>query len=553
MTRNVLAGLKVLSLILLVGCGTQGSPIGGAKDLKGPVLLRASPRPESRGIRPSEVVFTFDEYLKAAQVEKGVFVAPPPPGRAPQVYAQGKTLRVRFREPERLEDRTYVITLGPDVRDDHEGNPLRQVLQYAFTPGRVLDTCSVAGRVVHPLTAEPMVGYLVCVFDADSVASRGIHDLRPLMAGQTDSSGYYLISYLRPGRYVVFGFRDKDGTFTWSQQGEGVAQDPDTLMNLAPAEAKLGWDLFAFQPDTTAPRLRRVETLNPRLLSVEVNEPLVAGEMIVGPDTFRIVPGSDALNPTGVSGIYQLALSHSVQDSFSIRLAGLVDTVGNRALHDSVHKVKLKKTGKAKRVLEVAPGPSRPDPYEVALLFSTRLNPDSAAKYIWVVDSSRKRIDGVRHTTEGSRVIVKLPAERDPENTLVLVVDTLLYADDSLRLPRRARYELEYPKSDKFGSFDLKLTSAKPKLLIRLENLDVKDLVWTVPGGAIELPYLVPGKYRVSVIEDDDGNGRWTPGRVWPRRLSETVYHYPGTVLIRGGWSQSLNIQYPDPAAEQAP
>jgi len=74
--------LKLLTVSALAGCGTQGSPIGGVKDVKGPVLLRANPRPESRGIRPSEVVFTFDEYLRTAGAERGVFVAPPPLGRS---------------------------------------------------------------------------------------------------------------------------------------------------------------------------------------------------------------------------------------------------------------------------------------------------------------------------------------------------------------------------------------------------------------------------------------------------------------------------------------
>ena len=538
-----------LSAVLVTGCATQGSPRRGEQDKRGPRVLGVEPPTESVRLRPDAVVFTFDEYLQPREVDKGVFIAPPPGGRAPQVYVAGKRLVVRFNRSE-LSERTYVITLGPGIKDFTEGNSIPQTLQYAFSPGAVIDTCSLAGRVMQPYTQLPAGGYIVAAFDPDSVARRGLHQLKPLMAAQTDTAGYFQISYLRPGSYVIFGFQDKDNSFTWNQRGEAVAQDPDSVVVIGAGEQKRDWELFAFVNDTITPRVRRVETVNRRSLRVELSEPVVSGRVVVGDDTFAITPDAAALFTDSKQSELQLFLSRAVADSFTVKLSGLVDTVGNALAKDTTVQVKLRRTGEFKRVLEVVRTLETKDPYEVGLLFNTRIVADSAARHVYVIDSARKRVAGVGVRTAGSQVTVRLPAELEPEMPLKLVIDTLLTSIDSLRPAKRLRYDVKYPRADQFGSLELTIASAQRDLLVVLTDEANPKEPQLYRSTRLNLPYLKPGTYRVSVVEDADGNGRWTPGRVWPKRLNETVYHYRGTILVRGGWSQQLKLTYPDPAAE---
>ena len=68
-----------------------------------------------------------------------------------------------------------------------------------------------------------------------------------------------------------------------------------------------------------------------------------------------------------------------------------------------------------------------------------------------------------------------------------------------------------------------------------------QDFVW-------DMKYLSPGRYRIRVIDDADGNGRWTTGDFAKLRLPESVYISEAEYAVRANWSleEILDLSTPE-------
>ena len=74
----------------------------------------------------------------------------------------------------------------------------------------------------------------------------------------------------------------------------------------------------------------------------------------------------------------------------------------------------------------------------------------------------------------------------------------------------------------------LQLTDEKEKLV---RSLNIK-----AAQPKISLTNLLPKKYYVRLIVDENQNGKWDTGRFLDRRLPEKVYHYEPLLDVRANW-----------------
>jgi hypothetical protein len=54
--------------------------------------------------------------------------------------------------------------------------------------------------------------------------------------------------------------------------------------------------------------------------------------------------------------------------------------------------------------------------------------------------------------------------------------------------------------------------------------------------GVIKFDYLSPGKYKMKVIYDGNGNKKWDTGEWGLRKQPEKVEFYNGEISIRSNW-----------------
>ncbi|NJN28206.1 MAG: hypothetical protein HC819_20665 [Cyclobacteriaceae bacterium] len=74
------------------------------------------------------------------------------------------------------------------------------------------------------------------------------------------------------------------------------------------------------------------------------------------------------------------------------------------------------------------------------------------------------------------------------------------------------------------------------------ENLDIVDEISNNNKNVFK--HIPPGKYKIRVLIDSNGDGEWSPGNMLERIEPEPVYIYPDPLVIRADWQTSLDISF---------
>ncbi len=215
--------------LLLFACATQVAPSGGPEDKLPPRVAGVYPAPNSTN-HPTElyVKLEFDEWINAS-IPRGAVSISPPIEKKLKFEVSGKTLEVHSRA-ELDTGTTYTMTFSGGVKD-LRGNTLASPFQLVFSTGAVIDSLSLTGRVqmfdsLVSKKAFPSVGLYLMGESRES--KRYLEKFRdtvtkvldslpmltkepPLYMTSTDSAGNFKLSGLKPGRYRVVAFVDRNG------------------------------------------------------------------------------------------------------------------------------------------------------------------------------------------------------------------------------------------------------------------------------------------------------------------------------------------------------
>lgn len=516
------------------------APEGGPKDTVGPTLLGVDPPAGTRQFTEQRITFTFDEYLATSLQQKDVFLSPRPAERL-DAYTTNRKLVVKLPSG-LLPNQTYVLTLGTGIKDYNQGNSLTKAIQYPFSTGEVLDSLEVSGQVIDVLSGKPQEGYVVGLFRADSLqANGGFTKLSPTNVALSDKQGVFQLSYLAPGEYLLLGFQDADGTYTWTGIEEPVALDDLDTLALKPGSPRQLRNLYTAVLDTTPPLLISYREENATNFRFDFTEPLSRGQVTYQDSTWSW-SDQQAFPPfrkDSASTLLLRLIPPTYTDSFDIRLQ-IADTLGIET--DTLVRLATPRTDLVDYLLlEMAPEQS--NPYALRFYLSDWVKEDTLARYVSLRDSSDSLVHARLESSQHLLTVHLDPAALQLGMPYRLLFDSLLTSTSGYRLENPKIYAVVVPDERRLSVLSGTIETDRAILVQLL--LD-GELVRSSVGSAFNFRYLEPGEYQLRVIEDVDGNGRWTPGALFPvKRLSEPVIVYPDKITLRGGWENELHLPYP--------
>jgi uncharacterized protein (DUF2141 family) len=520
----------------VAACATVQTPDGGPKDTQPPKLLFVDPPNEQLNFKSKTITLTFDEFLKTTELTSNLFISPllePPP----TAYAQNK--RIHIRLPHTLKDSTtYVITLFQGIKDDNEGNSLAAPIRYAFSTGSSLDGGKVIGQVIDAQSEKPSSGWIVALYD--SPADSGFYNQKPAYATQTDAGGQFELTYLKPGAYRLLAFFDKDRNFRLNLPTEGLAflqQDEIRVdSNLS------GLLLRSFQPDVQAPRLKQIVRPTPFSLVLEFDEIIEAGAILEVEnrrDTLRHHPNG---TPNRLIAAWP---DSSFRDSVNLTLLAVVDTAGNR--RDSTYRLKW-------------PKPLNDSTFQLIKLDTIK----ELRQQGWMADAPldfKSLVKSIRVETPDSmpikyelsfeppfRFIIELKQIPEDLERAIVYIDSNLKSDHQLKIRKELKESWNVKGWHKAGSIAGKWNSdSLIQVVIELYNFNTKEKKYSTTAE-FRFNDLLPAPYQIRVLLDRDGNGRWTPGNMKPKRMPEMWYTFPELVNLKLGWQiEGIEIKWPPP------
>jgi len=541
----------LLAAGIAAGCANPSQPQGGEKDKSGPVLREKNPTnfpDRSVNIRPKEITFSFDEYLKPGNYSQDIFVSPIPV-LPPEILVSGKDLKIRFRE-DLYDSTTYVIVFGTGISDFTEGNKMEKPLVFAFSTGPFLDSMMLRGSVRDPVTGKGLEGYTAMLFDADSVPDNDFFGKTPTYLANSEKFGAFKFYYLKKGNYKIYAVKDEDHSHSYSQKKEFIALKSEPEAVFADSGFGKAMVLQAFLPDMEAPVPKSAKWINERTMLIDFKEKL---SLTLGNDSL-LVHVSDTAGESAKpvmfiqemfqaggressDGQYLFYCPEARKDPVKIQFQNLMDTLGNSSdTSIIVLPGAFEKKFQGKAFL-----PPQFIQERAVIRLNTTLplqhsQHDSLLTDV-LVDSAGKPIEASAYIIDfGLEIRLKTPPTRNIGSRIVIRRDFKWW--DGSYLDSSYTFPLTIPGFEATGSISgFVRDSANPGNWITGLYDQGGNLVRSINSKQFDFQHVPEGIYKIRLVDDADGNGTWSPGSSNPYHMPESVYLHGQEISIKAKWA----------------
>ena len=194
----------------MMSCAKRGSITGGLKDTLAPVLKYSSPKNFSTDFKATEIILTFDEYVKLKNTNKQLIISPPMK-HEPVILPTTASREITIKIIDTLQpNTTYSMNFGQSIADNNEGNPLNQ-FKYVFSTGSYIDSLSIGGRIkdAYEKNADNFVSVMLYEVNDKFNDSAVYKEFPRYITNTLDSLQTFKLENLKAGKYLLVALKDK--------------------------------------------------------------------------------------------------------------------------------------------------------------------------------------------------------------------------------------------------------------------------------------------------------------------------------------------------------
>lgn len=497
-------------------------------------------------MKPDRVVIRFDEFIEARSAATAVSVTPEL-NRPPEVRPGGRSLEVLFREPLR-DNTTYIVTVDTGLRDAH-GVSLDTPIRVAFATGDRINLGRLAGEVVRASDGAPDAGIDIYAWVAqDSSGDAGAFQAPPDYRTQTDQRGRFSFSNLQETTYAVVGLRDGNRNRA-IDPGEDIAWPPLARVAADSDSTSRGvW--LSSRLDTTSAELRRAAGISTTRLALTFDEPVTLVDR--DPARWELLD-TLSLATTAVQAVFQrhddprnvtLITQPLAGDHWEIWGDGAVaDSSGNAGMMGpvqistsaAVDTSRLRFEGFEADTL-VTDGLAHLRPGTQARLLFSGPPDDFMLRAGVSVSDTTGALDWTWSTVDGTRISIATA-----DRTASIDVDLQVFSGPD----STASFVVRPSPARALGEIAGVVGVGDRTASVVVEGYAVGNdaVVRTVADstGVFSLLRLPDEEvYRLRLIEDLNGNGRWDHGQLAPFRAPERLGWLDETPEVRARWETVL-------------
>lgn len=538
--------LALLALVaLLESCAAVAPPLGGPRDRTPPRRIASSPDSAARNVKQRFVRLEFSEPVVTKDLSKNLLITPQlPPDNPYKLREDRNSITLLFDKP-LDENTTYSFNFRDAVVDITEGLPAKNA-SLNFSTGAVLDSGKVSGVVTDVLTAKPIAEASVGLYrEADTA---GVKRGRPYYTVLTDKEGKFNLGFLKSGPYKIYALADKNNNGRYDE-GEKIAYLPAPIaITGSPTGPPVA--LVLTQPDQRAPLVASRQT-SPTQLRLSFNEGLRDAKLAPLGTTQAVPAVAEAVQLADRGRTVVLFKTPEVGDGRYLLTA--TDSTGNVGrdtlqVKFATAPANARKTA-APPLYSVEGAPRTVFPKgQVVFQFAVPVRMAAGKPFgVLVEDSIRRR--PLRLPADGAlspdRTQLTVRFDSRARNRLDVVLDSTAITaitGQALRLqPLRLGISDQDVSTSLSGAITTKVKSFELQLLD--DKLQVVSSLAS-PKGTYSFSNIPPGTYRLRVLIDSNGDGRWRNGDPNLLVLPEPVYLHPRPQQVRAGFDIVEPIQF---------
>lgn len=532
----------VLGWAALCCARVTGSPEGGPKDKTPPVVLKEFPNNQTRFFKAKKIRIHFNEYVKVVEPQNNLVISPPmkyPPTVLPSYPS--KYLEIKIEDTLKP-NTTYLIDFGKSITDFNEGNILRSY-KYVFSTGQYIDSLTLKGHIRSAYKADKEKFITTMLYEVDSLYTDSVifKKTPTYVASTIDTLSEFNFTYLKPGKYRLFGLKDSNDDNKYSPEKEEIAfyDTPLTIPIDTTAQGYKFPEMKLFKEIGS-----EVELKSPSLVSKNriifgykggLADSLKIELMNTPPQDFKSIVLKDPLKDTLN---YWMTPVEKTMDS-------MVFKVSYNSKPKDTFKVFIKKMYADSLVItpniknQISPFDSLYFDINAPLI---KFNQDS----LFFVD--KDTVD-VKYTAKIDKKKNRVQLLFKPELNMNYGIrmlpgtfkDMFNHTNDTIAL------DIQSPGKETYSSIFFKIYNIpRFPIILQLTDKDRKVLREQYLESAQEtydFEFLSAQAYTLRIVFDDNKNKKWDTGNVLEHRQPEEMYYFP-PINLRANWDLNQEFLY---------
>ncbi len=554
--------LTLCIVLCLSACAVVKPPSGGPEDKTAPTLDSSSSAIARTNFKDESIILRFSEYVERSKVVESILLSPE---KALAFSWSGKECEISF--PEGLDSNTtYALTLGTDYTDLH-GNKPSQAYTTIFSTSSHVDSSGIEGDIIDPNPAGTFVYlYLLPQEGSDTLDPR---HTKARYRTQVGSNGHFSFRALPKGSYRVIALRSsaRDGLYHPESDAFGTTT---AALTLGSSETKKIRMRLSPAPDLVAPQLIEARARNGQrveLLFSEVMDTnsIQARAFLLQDSTKQIsVPALAAfVSNASPNNAVVLFPQTTREEGWTLRVQSdsggpcdlahnlLVDSLASTSLSLSSARDSLAPTLLPSVLRDSSIGISLLPSYD--FIWNTAMQRSALESHIGIFRNNQRVSTNVSWYSDNAMRIKTLDSlQTDTWYELRFRVSGLR-SFDSLPAPDTTLH-LHFRTLDtrQFGSIvgmviDSVQPSAPHMLRLSSKNGQIRQLRLE-KATSFRFDNLPEGEYSLDAYCDQNNDGRYTSGSVWPFAFAERFCETRSAISVKSRWVvEGLNLLFPAP------
>jgi uncharacterized protein (DUF2141 family) len=552
--RQVFATIHWVALLCfsltLANCANEKTPEGGKKDTIPPKPRKMVPANKSLHFNSKTIEITFNEFIKATGFAQTLIS--PPMEKRPEFKIDNKTLIIKLKGKLR-DSTTYTINFAEDIKDVNEGNILNN-FTYVFSTGDFIYSQKVSGKVFNAKDNTPADGVIVSLYPPDSI--NAIKRSKPFYFAKTDKSGSFKISNIKAGKYRVFTLKDANYDYLYNQPNEMIGF-ADSLVDLSDTIPK-NVELKIFQEAFGKLSYAGDKSLKPGCVQIYFSRPVDSLEMessIQTDNDFSYFNSTRDTITYWYSKYYEkrmkmfLVVNDTLKDTVRIELQSFDK--------DSIFKKPKYYLAIDNQLNGPSTGPSSKDNINTLELYKplkifynrpiTGINPAKA--FHLYEDTVKKELPVKFDIDKKTKQSVEFSFEKKENMNYELEIPDSAFQDIFGTWNQKYKYKFKTSSKDNYGNLNviLKCATTDKNYVVRILDASdalVKEIYFSHQTEMkVSVPNVPSGTYKVTAIDDVNGNGKWDTGNFKTKTQPEKIISFKDTYTLKGGWDLDMEIK----------
>ncbi len=496
---------------------------GGDKDITAPALLaeKTIPANYSTHFNSSTIRIQFNEYIQLKNLKKNFFVNPPI--EKIKVEEKGGGVIIHLEEA-LIDNTTYTFNFGNSIQDITENNSFKD-FKYVMSTGSYLDSSYYAGFVYDAFSKKPIENATLFFYKEalDSFPSEKL----PSYLGYSNKLGDYKLENLKKGDYYVFAIKDNNNNSKFDEKSEKMGFKSKKISSSSLSDSASSDTLILFNHDFSL-KIKDKKYIPPGKIVLIFNKKVKGAEVNVEDHEITFLDSKE----NGDSLVFWLNQRTESDVAINVAVKGQdfkdkfkLTTYSSKA-EDSIFDFKA---GNLNNINPQSP---------LNLIFDQPIKSVNSNKIKFYSDSIKLE---PHYKINKNLWDLEIPEEAETEYKFIAepgaFVSIYNFKNDTIELL------FERKSEDSYGTIVLNVSCERtPSYIVELIKNEkvIKSFIGLSGIFSDTIQHCIPGNYSLRIIEDEDGNGKWTTGDFANRLQPEVVNYYTEAIEVRPGWDMEI-------------